>query len=254
MANSIEDALNDCIDRLQRGEGVEQCLARHSALARELRPLLETATAVLAASAVAPRPTFIAATRYRVNAALERQPRRRRWLAWRWGALAATLLVLLAGTAAIPASAEALPDELLYPIKRARERIDMLLPQDDATAAEKRLFLLQRRLDEVEALQERRRPVALPLLAEIADEAEHAAMLLERQPRPPIYIAQGLAQTAARQQAVLEVMARGGPVESREALRQALYRAEDGRERVLLLLDRMDQPHPPTPVRNQPTP
>lgn len=40
------EAFNDCVEQLQRGATVEDCLRRYPALADELRPLLESGTAV----------------------------------------------------------------------------------------------------------------------------------------------------------------------------------------------------------------
>ena len=38
---SFEDSLNDCLDRMQRGETLEACLARYPEHADDLRALLQ---------------------------------------------------------------------------------------------------------------------------------------------------------------------------------------------------------------------
>src|SRR3989337_2096150 len=48
MRSAFEQALADCLARLEAGAGIEECLRGHEALAGELRPLLEAAPALRA--------------------------------------------------------------------------------------------------------------------------------------------------------------------------------------------------------------
>ena len=71
--------------------------------------------------------------------------------------LAAAISVLLLTGSAVAASAGALPGQLLYPVKRAVEKIDLALHGDPAAKARLHLQFAQRRLDELSTLLELRR-------------------------------------------------------------------------------------------------
>ena len=80
MSKKFDDILNECLDRVARGEDVEQCLRDYPELASELKPLLETASKVQASSdAVQPRPQFRTAVKHQflaqVRATEQKQPK-----------------------------------------------------------------------------------------------------------------------------------------------------------------------------------
>ena len=94
MKTGLEEALAECLDSVESGDGIEECLARHPELARELEPLLLTALGLQQLFDVDPRPSFQRAARQRfLTAALRpRRPRllvvptppRRFSFGWRW--------------------------------------------------------------------------------------------------------------------------------------------------------------------------
>lgn len=71
--------------------------------------------------------------------------------------IAAVVTVLLLGGAAVAASGSALPGSLLYPVKRAVEKIDLALHRDPASQARLHLEFAQRRLTELSDLLALRR-------------------------------------------------------------------------------------------------
>ena len=98
FGSNIGEALNDCIDRLNAGQSLEECLARYPQWAAELRPLLLSGLGMRAAQA---SPGEVAAARARTRARLERELHRpapaRPWRpAWSPLALAASLILVLA--------------------------------------------------------------------------------------------------------------------------------------------------------------
>ena len=98
FGSNIGEALNDCIDRLNGGQSLEDCLARYPQWAAELRPMLLAGLRVREAQA---SPGELAAARARTRARLERELRRpapvRPWRpAWSPLALAASLILVLA--------------------------------------------------------------------------------------------------------------------------------------------------------------
>jgi len=42
----LSEAFNDCVNRMQQGEPIEDCLRRYPYITGELRPMLETARLV----------------------------------------------------------------------------------------------------------------------------------------------------------------------------------------------------------------
>lgn len=95
---SLNEAFNDCIDRLNAGQNLDDCLARYPQWAAELRPLLLSGLGVQTAQA-APLEVAVARARQRARLAraLERPaPVQRRRVAWSPLALAASLVVILA--------------------------------------------------------------------------------------------------------------------------------------------------------------
>src|SRR5207302_8476906 len=71
--------------------------------------------------------------------------------------IAAVITVVLLGSAAVSASASALPGELLYPVKRAVEKIELIIHRDPSSRAKLHLEFAQRRLTVLSALQALRR-------------------------------------------------------------------------------------------------
>ena len=71
MAKGFDRTLDECVERMLRGESIEQCLAAHPEKAEELRPLLEVVLAARQASAIEPRPEFKAQVEYQLTSALQ---------------------------------------------------------------------------------------------------------------------------------------------------------------------------------------
>lgn len=143
MSHDLTDALQDCLERLEAGERLEQVLDRHGRRSEELRALLDAAHLVRRHR---PRPspafraraqTALAQMDLSPEAAGDRSSTRGAWswLASRWafrgGAAALAMVLLAAGTVA--ASANARPGDALYPLARglARARIIAVETADD---------------------------------------------------------------------------------------------------------------------------
>ena len=107
MPETFDKILDECVDRINRGERLEDCLASYPEHAEELEPLLRAMLDTQTAYTFTPSSTTKMAARQRFNAALEELARRReekralfpRMLGWsRAGvAVAAVLLVALIG-------------------------------------------------------------------------------------------------------------------------------------------------------------
>jgi hypothetical protein len=104
MIRTFDEILDECVDRMNRGESLEDCLAGHPEQAQELEPLLRAMFDTRTACAFRPSSEAKMAARRRFNAALadvqrkreDRRPLVPRMLAWpTWAAAAAALAVIL---------------------------------------------------------------------------------------------------------------------------------------------------------------
>jgi len=159
MAERFENILDECLERLRQGESLEQCLARYPEQAAELAPLLRVAVdSQKASSTVKPRPEFKARARYEIQSQLygkERKTEAKKgslagWMP-RWAvAVASVILVfLVAGTGTVAASTSSMPDDILYPVKLATERVRLGLTPGDISKARVNVRLADRRVKEI---------------------------------------------------------------------------------------------------------
>ncbi|MEK7872524.1 MAG: DUF5667 domain-containing protein [Chloroflexota bacterium] len=156
----MDDILNECLDRLARGETMEACLARYPEHAPELRPLLIVARATLAATVqITPRAEFRIAARHRFLDALAARHAREResFFTWswtrRWGAVAAGVaLLVVIGRGTVAAAESSLPTQPLYTIKQATEAFQIALAPEGSAKAKVYTELAARRLVEMTVL------------------------------------------------------------------------------------------------------
>jgi hypothetical protein len=176
--------------RRRAAELADAIEGRRPARTAEVRELVAVAAAMQATPAVVPRADFAAELRAELVAAAHRElslppsgdpasratrPQRSRYR--RMGLAAATgAFVVVGGTTGIAsASADALPGDLLYPVKRGVEQIDLALTTDPTERGRLELELADTRLEEVSLLLESDDPVAEALVAEtLADFTESA--------------------------------------------------------------------------------
>jgi len=181
----FERILALCLDRLQRGEAtLETILVEHPDLAAELRPLLEAAAWLQGKQApLAPRPEFISTSRQNLVARLRQEqsaatgaPSQAPRLGWaarlrQWFltinrpvnkrlALQFVMVVVLlvglfsGGVGAVLASQQALPGEVLYPLKISLEQVELLLSADESDDIHLHLQFAQLRTGEMQKLVE----------------------------------------------------------------------------------------------------
>ena len=198
MNPDLDPALDDCLAMLHTGASVDECLVVYPAQAAALRPLLELASAVHGLPAPQARPAAVQTNRARMMAAVAaRQPSVNRaavlpvsgsLLARYTGRIKALLpgkstgqregknmvFVLRFATAAITAvmafttvsaggaalaSANSLPGDALYPVKRTVEDVQLFFTLGETAQEQFRLELEIRRRNEVQAVVLERRQV-----------------------------------------------------------------------------------------------
>lgn len=171
MRKRLETALNECLALLDQGHALEECLQRFPAHRDELEPLLETA-ALVKRSFRRPEPSEIALTRARNHfmaevarrQQLEQTPRGKRAsrfsFAWSPGLATALLtLIILVGVlgGGGMVSANSIPGDPLYGVKRASESVRLMLTFGHEAKADLEQAFAERRIQEVmQALEQHR--------------------------------------------------------------------------------------------------
>lgn len=157
MTRKIEDIFDNCLESIFKGESIDDCLKAYPEQAPELEPLLKTSLVFMQRfSAIQPAPEFKARVHSQLQAMLyakqKKAERRARIPIWqrRWAlAMTAILGFLLIGVGTLAASAYALPDGSLYPVKLAGEQVKVTLAFSDIDKAKLHIQFAERRAGEM---------------------------------------------------------------------------------------------------------
>jgi hypothetical protein len=149
----FDEILNECIERIFKGESVEVCLDAFPEHAAELEPLLRTAADTHKAADILPRPEFRQRTAYEFQSAVrDMKPDRGGIIKWqlRWISVVSVLAaVLVAGSGTIAASADSLPDESLYNVKLFTEGVRLALTPSTLGKAQLYVEFTDTRVEEI---------------------------------------------------------------------------------------------------------
>jgi hypothetical protein len=197
----FRDIFEECLELvLVKGETVEECLRRYPEHARELKSLLETATATKKAAAVQPSPEFRERARQQFYAALRQMPARKKRTGFSWAAqprwatvVVLVLAILLVSSGTVAAASGSMPDQPLYPVKRATEQAWLALTFSPLHKAELYARLADRRVLEIVYLAGKNKPEQVQWatqsldrhLARIADLAGTPKMLMAGESAAP---------------------------------------------------------------------
>ncbi len=161
MAIRIEEAFNDCFERLTYGESLDSCLRSYPQYAAELDMMLRVAYDVKRrAYPIQPRPEFKYWSRVRLQGVQDYMSKHavpqksggfnlRRNLAF---SMAGLLVLVIASSGTAAASNNALPDQPLYGVKMAVEQAQVSLATSDIDKAEIYARLAEKRAQEIEAM------------------------------------------------------------------------------------------------------
>lgn len=236
MPESLQDALEQCWQRLAQGESLEQCLAEYPQFARELRELLVVAERQ-AALLHRPTPEFQTRLLRRTLREVRRQREARRPSWWhrlpfamlRWAAAAAAVLLLVfAGDELAWATEESSPGSPLYPVKEAREQVRLAFigspnqrAQFQNERAERRVTELQRVMTSRQ--QDRELSMALRRMENHLEQALNATQQAQGEERRQLLrrLAR-LIERADQELAELEQRAQGPALAETQRLRQRL--------------------------------
>jgi hypothetical protein len=168
----LDDIVNDCIERMASGEGLEACLASYPDDRGQLAPLLEiAATTMETASAISPDAMARQRGLQRLNDAVAERGARKGGLHFPrfiWQSpvsrpVVAGALVLLVATGmalgADVAASDTVPGDSLYWVKTSKEKMLMMLPKSDMSKAKDHANLALERGNEIGRLMDRGRYV-----------------------------------------------------------------------------------------------
>ena len=164
----LDDIVNDCVERMARGEGLEACLASYPEDRGQLAPLLEVAATTLeTASAISPDSMARQRRLQRFNEAVAQRgvsSSGLRFPRFFWQSpvarpVVAGALVLLAATGmalgADVAASDSVPGDSLYWVKTSKEKVLMMLPKSDMSKAKDHAKLALERGNEIGGLMDR---------------------------------------------------------------------------------------------------
>lgn len=169
----FNDILDACLERLARGDTLEQCLTSYPEHTAELEPLLRTAAATRQAVMVVPRAEARTTGWEQISAALrEAKPARSSiFAAPRWAIAIAVLAVFFVISGAmVSVAAGSLPDSSLYPVKLATENVQLTFTFTKFDKTELLVKLADRRVSEITAMAERGKPDKMTAPAKRLDE------------------------------------------------------------------------------------
>jgi hypothetical protein len=177
MSKELANILDECLDRLIfKGDTIEECLRHYPRYVKELEPLLEAVMVTSRLSSIVPSLEFRDKARTQLFSALrEMESKKSRSFlnfVWqpRWVAVTAVVLALfltVGGTTA--AASGSMPDDLLYPVKRATERVQLTFTFTTLGKAEFHARMADRRVEEIVYLANESKPEKIEMLATSLD-------------------------------------------------------------------------------------
>lgn len=212
----IEEILDDCIAEMRSGATVEAVLSAHPEAAAELRPLLEVALGL----SRLPEPQLSVKGLMRVlsrqSTAQRREPVTTKPL--RFPFFSFPVLVRVAASVAVifslgwgisVASAQALPGDWMYPVKRIVERVKLALAVNAANEAELRISFSEQRMSEAVRKYERGGGLDDALLRSMLEESKLAIQeALTLTPEDRAYMISRVGYLSAHQRNVIETVKR----------------------------------------------
>jgi hypothetical protein len=164
MSIRVEEAFNDCFERLLAGESLESCLNSYPEYAAELDSMLRTTYDVKRRTyPIQPRPEFKYWARVRLQNVQQygayQQDRSkpasfnlRRNLTI---SLAALLVLVIASSGTVAASSDAMPDDALYGVKLVVEQAQISLSTSDTDKVELYARITEKRAQEIAVMASR---------------------------------------------------------------------------------------------------
>ena len=166
-------------------------------------------------------------------------------------ALLLTLFLLGGGTTV--AAQSSLPGDILYPVKRATERLNFLVVRGPVERADLYLELAGKRTEELEIITYRHQGIEEGLVEDMTLETERALAEVEEVPerkQEPLFLK--LMELTARQQEVLRRVYGQVPEQAQPAIERAMEVSQRGHERAAQAVKKEEKEITPTPTPKGP--
>ncbi len=213
MKAKIEEIFDRLIAEVRKGRSVDDCLHEYAEYADELKPLLYLANTINDLPKPEPSAEAVEATIKQARALSSEQKTSKRFSFREIFILnpvmvrvfAIVLLILVFGVATVSLSANSLPGDVLYPVKIATERVQLLLTIDIEGKARLHAVFADKRTDEFASLLEPGVEISEALLAEMLHQTDLAiACVVVLDEESAAEIIDQIAECCHRQMAVLE--------------------------------------------------
>jgi hypothetical protein len=253
VGKEFEYILDECIAQIRSGKAdVASCLNKHPEHASQLRPLLEIAVLLYREPQPQPRPEAVsrgeqillgrvlekrsgkASNKGLASARLSRSgvvktAFRGEWLPsmrLRWVGIAAGIMALiLMGYGVVAASNYSLPGDFLYPLKMAREQVQLMLATSEEERGEFHIILAERRMQEMTELSRSGKveqvTELMPIVRNHLEEVRHV-FVTAGDPQASEELKTKLEESAGRGLTELEGAFREADEETRPVLSEAL--------------------------------
>ena len=291
--NRSEELLDQCVTAMQtQGRTVEDCLALYPAQQADLEPLLRLADRLQAARSLQASPGFKATSVHRLQTLAYARPAARRGVLGlpaffsalsgsrplrpaqarpRFAPILAALLLvalILSSVGVVAASAQALPGDLLYPVKRVQETVQLTFSPDEASRAGLYLEFATRRIDEALSLLQQNRAGSLDqALSDYNDQIQSELQLLANtgslSPAQQSDLANRLALEISNHETSLAALARQAPDSVQANLATALAASKQAHTQAIQIIQNLGTNPPnlifpsstptPTPTQLPPT-
>ena len=281
--NNTEKIFERCLTAIrQDGRSIQDCLVPYPEQRRELEPLLRTAVRLKAAHTLHTSSDFRTESLQRLKAlAISKpKPRKNLWAIFftafnsrRKGSPALThlqptfaylfaglllVIIIAIGLGMVAASAQALPGDILYPVKRAQEDLQLNLTLNVADKADLHLEFANRRLDEAAVLITQKRTISLDqTLAEysrhIQTEQAYLSPGSSLTPKQQSELADKVVAVMTHSETSLTALKPLAPSSSQSNLDTALTTSRDTYNQAIEVINNQNGNPPPTPVVPPPT-
>ena len=182
--NEFETILDYCIDQMQEGKSLEECLTQFPEYRDELKPMLDMAIQLGELESPEPSVETISNALFEIGQrAGQQQPSKANRMTflpafirkpWVFRTINAVLVVVVLFFGLSTASAKSVPGDFLYPFKKFTEKVQFVLTTGKQDKAELRLTFSEKRLKELSELYRKTGKVDENLIKSMLKDAESA--------------------------------------------------------------------------------
>ncbi len=247
--NEFETILDYCIDQMQSGTSLEECLSQFPEYRDELKPMLEMAAQLGALESPEPSVETINNALFEIGQRAGQQQHavkksgiflpefiRKPWV---FRTINALLVVVVLFFGLSTASANSVPGDLLYPFKKFTENVQFVLTTGKQDKAELRLTFSEKRLRELSEVYRKTGKVDENLIKSMLRDAEAALEVHTNGNGGPSYLMTKARHLNDAQKDYLDQLKPHVKGQTREVVDQAIQTCNQRGERMQQMMQRM---------------